>query len=89
MKVEKKSKIIKNSIINNAMCAIIDSKNDITLNEIKKELELIGIFSSLSNISPTIKKINYSRKRLSLIPVKETHTPRLKKEDFMLCISII
>lgn len=60
--------------MHNAVTGIIDSKNDCTLGEIKQELDHLRIVASKSTISRAIKKMRYSRKVLSLIPV-ERNTP--------------
>ena len=55
---------------------IIDSKNDISQDQIKEELFYLGYDVSQSTISRAIKKANYSRKRLTRVPVK-TNTAQM------------
>ncbi|KAG0437090.1 hypothetical protein DMUE_3886 [Dictyocoela muelleri] len=52
---------------------IIDNKNDINIAEIKEKFNLMNIETSKSSICRGIKKINYSRKRLSIFQLNETH----------------
>lgn len=62
--------------LHHAVSGIIDSQNNITISEIKSELSAMNINVSDSTISRAIKKIGYSRKRLSLIPI-ERNTPAI------------
>lgn len=49
---------------------ILDSENEMTGNEVAHELERMQIPVSQPTISRIIKSINYSRKRLTLVPVE-------------------
>lgn len=53
---------------------MIDSNNNISQKEIQEELEAIGIRISQATISRTIKSLEYSRKRLTIVPI-ERNTP--------------
>ena len=78
--VEEKKKRDTNEpqVLHNAIAGIVDAKNDITLEEIRGELALMNMDVSISTISRAMKKIGYSRKRISLIPVERNSTRNIE-----------
>ncbi|KAG0424900.1 hypothetical protein DMUE_6068 [Dictyocoela muelleri] len=75
--VENNGKRNRNNIINDItpiISNIIDEKNDLSLTDIQIILLTNNIETSISLICRGIKRIKYTRKRLSLIPI-ERNTP--------------
>ena len=65
-----------NNNIDHLVTSIIDETNDLIQNEVKEKLEERNISVSQSTVSRVLKRVSYTRKRLTRVPV-ERNTPQM------------
>lgn len=73
---KRRSRRISNENIGHIITGIIDNKNDYIQSELKEDLSNMSVNISQPTISREIKKVKYTRKRLTKIPV-ERNTPQM------------